>query len=96
MDGEQGSAPSSGCVFPPFTSPWCVLLVLYFVSLVAGGEQGSTPPSPMCNRYLMLFVISTMLRKGRGLDGVGPMGFVVVCVWRGAGLRIAVKLFSVV
>ena len=88
--GEHRSAP-------PLTSPWCVIVALHVVSLVllAGGEQGSTPPSPMCSMSRMMCVISPMVYRGRGLHGVGPLGSSVVCMGRGAGLRTAVKLFSI-
>ena len=39
--------------------------------------------------------ISPMVHRGRGLHGVGALGFTAVCMGRGAGLRTAVKLFSV-
>ena len=88
--GEHRSAP-------PLASPWCVIVVLHSVGLVllAGEEQGSTPPSPMCSRSRMMCAINPTVHGGRGLHGVGPLGFTVVCKGRGAGLRTAVKLFSV-
>ena len=78
LGGEQ-------CSTPPLTSPLFVMLVLYVVIfvLLAGGEQGSTPPSPMSNRYVMMFIISTMICRGCGFHGDIPLGFVVVCVCGG-------------
>ena len=43
----------------------------------------------------MMFIINTMVCRGRVLYGVVLVCFVVVCVWRGAGLRTAVGLFFV-
>ena len=70
---------------------------MYVVSfvLLARGEQGSTPPSPLWKR-VMMFIINTMVCRDCGLCGDVRVCFVVVNVWRGAGLRTAVGLFFVV
>ena len=90
VGGEHRSAP-------PLAIPWCVVALWYVVRLVvlAGGEQGSTPLSPLCSRSRMMCVINPMKHRGRGLHGVVPLRRTVVCQGRGARLRTAVMLFSV-
>ena len=63
--------------------------------MLAGGEQGSTPPSPLCSRSRMMCVINPTKHRGRGLHEVIPLRRTVVCQGQGARLRTAVMLFSV-
>ena len=81
----------------PLTIPWCVTVFWHDVKLVllAGGEQGSTPPSPLCSKRRMMCVIDPMVHRGCCLHGVVPLSLTVVCQGRGARLRTAVMLFSV-
>ena len=89
VSGEHRSAP-------PLAIPWCVVVFWHVVRLMvlAGGEQGSTPLSPLCSRSRMMCTINCKVHRGRGLHGV-PLGLTVVCQGREARLRTAVMLFSV-
>ena len=81
---------------PLFSGPLILLLVMYVVSfvLIAGRQQGSTPP--MRRMYVIMLIFSAMTCRGRGFRVDVPVGFVVVRLWRGAELHTAVWLFCIV
>ena len=81
---------------PPLVVSWCVTVFWHVVKLMvlASGEQGSTPPSPLCSTNGMMCIINPKVHRGHGLHGV-PLGLTVVCQGRGVRLRTAVMLFSV-
>ena len=89
MDGEQGSTPTSRSIFqqrskPPFFSPLFIVVVTYVVScvLLAGGEQGSTPPLLSCSSIGGYSVGVDVERVGRcSVRGAAPLTIVACCCW---------------